>query len=48
MKYSKGMYDEDFLNWIREVPIGYMQYLWRMYNMSYTNDSPMPGIGVVS
>lgn len=45
MKYSKGMYDEDFLNWIREMPIGYMQYLWRMYNMSYTNDSPMPTIG---
>lgn len=39
------MYDDDFLKWINEMPIGYMQYLWRQYKMSYSDDSEFPTIG---
>jgi len=39
------MYDDDFLKWIHEMPIGYMQYLWRQYKLSYTDDSDFPMMG---
>ncbi len=39
------MYDDDFLKWIHEMPIGYMQYLWRQYKMSYSDDSDFPMTG---
>lgn len=37
--------DEDFIQWMREMPIGYLQYLWKTYKMSYFDDSSMPPVG---
>ena len=45
MMYDKRMFDEDFLRWIHEMPIGYLQYLWRNYKMSYSDDSDFPMMG---
>lgn len=45
MKYSKDMYNEDFIDWMREMPVGYLQYLWKIYKLSYSDDSDMPPLG---
>lgn len=39
------MYDDDFMKWIHEMPVGYMQYLWRTYKMSYSDQSDFPQSG---